>query len=181
MPQDYGRKTKLNPRIAQALIGSIANGAYIQTACDYVGVHKTTFYYWRGRGQAEMERYGEGAEDVVSDAAVTGDKATPIPEMFAKVPDGFDPEEWPFVVFLNQTERAKATAELRNLTIIQQAAGQSWQAAAWILERTHADRYAQRTRMNMEGPQDGSPMEVRMITATELEAKIEQLRQENGG
>lgn len=43
--------------------------------------------------------------------------------------------EKPYAAFLSSMEKAEADAVIRNVAIIQKAAGVSWQAAAWWLER----------------------------------------------
>src|SRR5918992_5460337 len=43
--------------------------------------------------------------------------------------------------FYEAVKKAEAQAETRNVAIIEAAAQQSWQAAAWWLERKHYDRW----------------------------------------
>lgn len=48
--------------------------------------------------------------------------------------------------FRDAVESARATAEIRNVTLIQKAANDgTWQAAAWYLERTSWQRWGRRT------------------------------------
>ena len=44
--------------------------------------------------------------------------------------------------FFDAIKKAEATAEIRNLYIIQNAARTTWQAAAWYLERKYPERWA---------------------------------------
>lgn len=48
----------------------------------------------------------------------------------------------PFRTFRLDVDRADAEAESRNVAIVATAARESWQAAAWLLERTHPERWA---------------------------------------
>jgi hypothetical protein len=43
--------------------------------------------------------------------------------------------------FRERVERAKAEGEVRNVAVISRAAGESWQAAAWLLERMYPERW----------------------------------------
>lgn len=59
------------------------------------------------------------------------------------------------VEFRQSVERARAEAEVRTVALIQQAASNSWQAAAWYLERSHPKRWARREKVEMSGPEGG--------------------------
>ena len=59
------------------------------------------------------------------------------------------------IEFRQSVERARAEAEVRTVALIQQAAPQSWQAAAWYLERSHPKRWARREKVEMSGPEGG--------------------------
>lgn len=53
-------------------------------------------------------------------------------------------EEGPYAEFVTVVERAEAEAESFYLTIIRAATGNSWQAAAWWLERRFPSRWGRR-------------------------------------
>ena len=53
-----------------------------------------------------------------------------------------------FVDFHREVEKAKAVAVMRNVAFIQAAAPETWQAAAWLLERTHPEEFG-RDRQNV--------------------------------
>lgn len=185
-----GRPARLSPVVVKALVDTIASGSYITTACKYVGISSSSYSLWRRRGEAEVERVkglGEEAEIIIQEACTDDDgKGLRISDMLAlKPPAPFRTEEWPYAVFLYQIEKAQAAAEIRNLTIIQRAAGDgetgSWQAAAWILERKFPDRFGRRERINLSGAEDGDPIKVEQSLSVEnLEAAIERMRRENG-
>lgn len=59
--------------------------------------------------------------------------------------------------FRDALESARAKAEVRNVAIIQTAGDQSWQAAAWFLERTAYKRWGRRTQITGDG---GEPIRV---------------------
>jgi hypothetical protein len=60
--------------------------------------------------------------------------------------------------FSDAVEKARASAVVRNIALLQKAAEDSWQAAAWWLERTRPNQYGRRT--NIAGP-DGGAIEIK--------------------
>jgi hypothetical protein len=64
--------------------------------------------------------------------------------------DGADPE---FREFRRRVEKARAEAEVRAVARIARAQEESWQAAAWMLERQHPDRWGRPSvRIREEAP-----------------------------
>lgn len=59
---------------------------------------------------------------------------------------GIDPGEFDAWVadpgFRRRVERAAAEGEARNVALVAKAAASNWQAAAWLLERSHPERWA---------------------------------------
>jgi hypothetical protein len=53
--------------------------------------------------------------------------------------------------FAEAVKNAEAEAIARNVTLIQKAAGTSWQAAAWWLERRHPNDFARTERLQHGG------------------------------
>ena len=52
--------------------------------------------------------------------------------------------------------RARAVAEMRNVLRIQQAADDSWQAAAWWLERSHSKKWGRQQKVELSGADGGA-------------------------
>jgi hypothetical protein len=74
--------------------------------------------------------------------------------------DGAGPADAPFREMRARVERARAEGEVRNVGIIANAAQESWQAAAWMLERSYPDRWARPSqRDNVEPPSAPTPEE----------------------
>jgi transposase-like protein len=123
-PPRIGRPTKLTPDLKERIVGAIRSGAYNETAAAFAGIAESTFYAWLANAQKDREANPEQGTD--------------------------------FTEFQEAVEKAQAEAELDKLLIIGKAArGQptaegvpgtpgSWQAAAWMLERKHPDRYGRR-------------------------------------
>lgn len=65
--------------------------------------------------------------------------------------------------FRDAIEKAEADAEIRNVAIIQKAASDTWQAAAWWLERRRPADFRQRQEMTGA---DGGPMKIVVEYAT---------------
>lgn len=72
-------------------------------------------------------------------------------------------EENEFTTYLDAINTARAKAEATNVFVIKEATHDTWQAAAWWLERTFPERWGRRDRMAMEHTgKDGGPIEVGM-------------------
>lgn len=54
-----------------------------------------------------------------------------------------------YAEFLEAVEKAEAQSVVRNVAIIQRAAEETWQAAAWWLERKRPDDWGRRQRMDI--------------------------------
>lgn len=171
------RPRRLSPSLLSELIQVLAEGNYVSTACQYIGIGESTYYEWRERGQREVERLDlQGLDgEALAQEACCGDMF----EALGQCPEPFNPDEWAFVVLKYQTERARARAEVNTLKHITEAAHTTWRAAAWFLERTRPERYGLRQSVNLAGS-TGGPVEIRTVTVDDLEAKIQLLRQQEG-
>ena len=75
----------------------------------------------------------------------------------------------PYVEYLEAIKKAEAVAEVRNVTLIQNAATTTWTAAAWYLERKHWDRWGKKDRNHLElTGANGQPIE---INSTQVDAR----------
>jgi hypothetical protein len=57
-----------------------------------------------------------------------------------------------FTDFAVRMDKARATGEVRNVAVIASAATDSWQAAAWLLERTAPERWARVSQRELAMP-----------------------------
>ena len=48
-----GRPTKLSPEVQDRIIQALKAGNYVETAAEYAGIGKTTFYRWMAQGDQE--------------------------------------------------------------------------------------------------------------------------------
>lgn len=169
-----GRATKLTLTRLKTIITVLVAGNYVGTACEFAGVSRTSFDHWRLRGEKEIERVHNmrGVDADVLLEAFEGERGTP-EYMWANKPKQFKTEEWPYVVYSVQVAKARAAAEVRALHAINSAMGDSWQAAAWFLERTRPNEYGRQQRINLEGSEQGEP--IKIVTTDDLEDKMKRL------
>jgi hypothetical protein len=104
-------------------------------------------YNWLERGKRERERL-----QVLEDETVTETEVM-------------------YLEFLEAVEKARASAELRAVAQIQQAAATGqWQASAWYLERSYPQKWGRKDYTEITGEGGGA---IKVDVATdELERKI---------
>ena len=73
--------------------------------------------------------------------------------------------------FFDAIEKAKAQAEVRDVAIIERAANDTWQAAAWMLERKFPARWGRTDRAELTG-KNGGPIQHEIGAADELLTRI---------
>jgi transposase len=148
-----GRPTLLDDERLEAITTALRNGAYIDHAAQAAGITARTYHAWMERGRNERDRLNAGLEA--------------------------DPNEAPFVQFLQSVERAQSEAAVDLLgEIANHARNGTWQAAAWILERKFPRQWGRFDRTEHSGP-DGGP--VRLDVSTEdLERKVQRILDTRG-
>lgn len=117
-----GRRSTLTPEKFERIIGLIRNGNYQTTAAAAAGVPIRTFFKWIERGKRAADYYEE-------------DKWV-------------EPSEELYYNLYKAVEQARAEAEASNVLIIRNEANKTWQAAAWMLERAHPDRWGRRDKVD---------------------------------
>lgn len=69
------RPTKLTPELQKQICDLLEAGNFVETVCDFVGIHKDTFYEWVNRGErgwkADMDGGYVGFSDAVKKAIST--------------------------------------------------------------------------------------------------------------
>lgn len=148
-PRTTGRRPIITQQIITDILSSLKAGCYIETAAAYAGISKDTLYNWLKRGRREKRRLAKNP------------RARPYQS------------EAQFVIFVDGVTRAMSESEVRDVSIIAQAAngGQryveekiitdaqgnilskqtttkgippQWQAAAWRLERKYPKKWGRR-------------------------------------
>jgi hypothetical protein len=57
-----GRPTKLSPEVQAILVCALSEGATIEHACDYAGIHPATFHRWMQRGEEDEPEFRDFCE-----------------------------------------------------------------------------------------------------------------------
>lgn len=131
-----GRRGLLTPEVAKDIITLINGGNYDVTACDYVGIHTTTFYGWLQRGENEAERLME----LENKAHAEGKEIELVPEVM----------EEPYLEFFYAVKKARAHSEATAVQIVKGHMGRNWQAAMTFLERRFKDRWRRHDKVDMK-------------------------------
>jgi transposase len=148
-----GRRTGLTPDVQARIIEALTSGNYVETAAAYAGVTKQSFYTWKARGELERSRVVAGEEPNAAETI--------------------------FADFLDAVEKAQATAQVRNVALIQRAATDTWQAAAWWLERTRPKDWGRKVQTEVSGP-DGGAVQVTAASPADLEDKVRMILASRG-
>jgi transposase-like protein len=65
--------------------------------------------------------------------------------------------------FAESLKKADALAEAKRVQTILKAGNESWQAAAWYLERKHADRWGRQDRADQTDDETPPPVKVEVV------------------
>lgn len=116
----------LTPELSEKICNVLRAGNYIETAANYAGVTRNTFYRWLRRGARAEE-----ADDTSN-------------------------LEAPYRAFHAAVSESMAAAEIRDVALIAKAATDQWQAAAWRLERRYPEKWGRRERHEHTGKDGGA-------------------------
>lgn len=92
---------------------------YLESLAPQLGVSTSTLYKWQARGAKEQKRLDKGGEP--------------------------HPAETPYLRFLQAIKKGLSDGELQDQEAITAARAESWQAAAWRLERRFPERWGKDT------------------------------------
>lgn len=147
-----GRPSKLTPETQARIVQAIEVGATYELAAQFGGVCYDTFNNWMRRGEAEQAR-----------------RDNPRVQEGTKVWD----DEQPYLQFFEAVKSAEGKAAIKWLALIDKAASDSWQAAAWKLERRYPETFGRRVVQQEVSGKDGGAIEVNDgLTDAERSARI---------
>lgn len=142
-----GRRTLLSEEMIDRITTAVASGNYLDDSARYVGIGERTLFNWLARGREALDQ-AEGDMHAVEESET----------LFAQL--------WQAV------EKARSHAVVRNVALIQKAAEDSWQAAAWYLERTNPKKWGRHETVELTGA-DGGAIQVEVSAKETLRAKFE--------
>lgn len=138
-----GRKTKLTIELIQEFTQALKACATINAACQYVRLHRGTYYDWRNRGAKYDEHLQNGGERIEGEEI--------------------------YLQFLLETEHALGFAEVRAASILaKEMQGDARWAAHFLAVRNPAE-WTKPSRLEHSGP-GGLP--IATVDVTEIEARL---------
>jgi transposase len=176
-----GRPRAITPEVQDRLTNLLTLGMYVEPACQACGISAATYYKWRAEGeelavdrrvtqesggtwkppaagsigQAYLEFYE------ATERALGGQEAAWLQTIGAAASGGATFTEVKREVEHVRGEDGKVTPRIVGETRTEHVMKPAWQAAAWILERRHPDRWGRRERVELTG-RDGGPVESRV-------------------
>ena len=129
-------KSKLTPKVSDAICAAIAAGNYVEVAASAGGVTKQAVYKWLSRGRDEAARIEEGHAARKTEAM--------------------------YVDFVDAVTRAEQQAEADAVRIWREQMPDDWRAAKEYLARRFGDRWGDRQRVEMTG-KDGGPVKSQVV------------------
>jgi hypothetical protein len=136
------RQGYLTPALAEKVLEYVLAGNYLDVAAQAVGVHRTTLRNWQTRAE-------EWVDSPIED----------VPE-----------NERIYVDFHHAMKIAEAQAEVSLLKRVAQG-NFGWQAAMYILERRHPDRWRRRDTVEHQGGDPTKPIRTVEIRSDDERAK----------
>jgi transposase len=135
-------KTKLTPKVRDAICEAVRAGNYLKVAASAGGVTEQTIHNWIARGRDEKARVEEGHTPRKIEAV--------------------------FLDFFEHLTRAEDQAEADAVRIWREQMPDDWRAAKEYLARRFGERWGDKQRVEMTG-KDGGPVEQRITGDTERE------------
>jgi len=129
-----GRPTKLTPAIIEKVRTFLPVCMYIETLTDSLEIERKTYYNWYSRGEVEAKRMEEAGEDEPHE------------------------REALYLQFFSAVKKGLADGEMAAAARINVASQNTWQAAAWLLERRFPEKWGSRHRLEHTG-KNGGPVE----------------------
>ncbi len=123
-------------KLSRDLIGKISEllekGYYVKDITDYLEINESTYYYWQNQAK-ELGKQIEAEEIKKKDLT-----------------------EYQLLLmeFFKSVKKAASKAIMKNVDIIQKAAKDQWQAAAWYLERRDYKNWGRKEKHEIQGNLD---------------------------
>ncbi|MCK9600243.1 MAG: hypothetical protein M0R06_14460 [Sphaerochaeta sp.] len=148
-----GRPSKLSPEVQQTVCDFIAEGAYVERACQAAGIGQSTFFRWLEQGEKETSGPYREFWEATKKAEATAEQ-----ERIARIrAAGIGGA---VVSRTTITKRNRDGGETTTVTEVYQAP--AWQADAWYLERRYPEAWAKRERHELTG-KDGGAITINVV------------------
>lgn len=118
------RKTKLTKKLTEKLVDALKAGSFVESAVDYAGISKASYYGWRARAEKELTRFNKALENNSNARIIKSEKK--------------------YLEFLDAVDAALSEAEITAIYMIRAEFKNDWKSAAWYLERRYADRWGRK-------------------------------------
>jgi hypothetical protein len=146
-----GRKYKLTPEVSARICEGIRLRMSQKHAAIRGGVSESVYYVWMREGEA-LERKQDAGEKVR-------------PTQYQKA----------CFQFLQDVRRATSDGQAALLAMVHKGARDDWRAAAWILERRHAESFSKRHYQALQDARDESITVVFHRPALDTETRSDDL------
>lgn len=189
------RRTKLNAKLQQKIVDTIAQGNYAETAAAHAGINESTYYDWMKRGRKEEERL----EKAVKNNEPKESEAVFL-EFFRAVNVALVEAETRNIGVINVVARGGVQTKSKVVThrmpirengrVLRDEDGNilysertteestlappNWQAAAWWLEKKLPEKYG-RNRVELSGP-NGDPLATTQVSFADYEKMVAKRR-----
>jgi hypothetical protein len=163
----------LTPESRDRFLEAVRAGAPLNLAAAHAGFTYAAYARWMALGSAALEAREDGR--------------------------AYDPAHKPYLEFFEASQRARAAGGMRDFLLVQKAAAGGyvvkettrkfrgpdgwvtetekqlapvdWKAAAYVLDRTHADTFRKPTQVELSGP-GGGPVRVAAADVDDLAARM---------
>lgn len=129
------RKTKLTEERRDSLVALIEGGSYANKAALASGISERTFYRWLTRGENAAKDCEQWEEAQGQWQELSPEEQALSPELLPDESTKPSDDDWLYYTFWRDVKRAESLAEAKAIKEVRSAAYDSWQAAAWFLER----------------------------------------------
>lgn len=123
---NIGKRSSLTPELLDLICRALRAGSFIEPACIASGIHESTFYSWRERGEADLEN---GVESKYAEFVEATTRARAEGEVGA-------------VATVRRAGAGRAPVfDKKTGEMLDSGMPGDWRAAAWLLERGHRERW----------------------------------------
>lgn len=154
-------KLKLTDEVEHQILRALQAGAFVKQAVEAAGLHESTFWAYMRQGQ---------------DAKAARDRALEAGEEWT--PQRHDER---MIEFSEAVTRARSSAEVLAVVSIRQAMANDWRAAAFYLERAHAERWRNKSKLDLEhSGETKKTVEVKLPSEAEWHSEVARVLAETG-